>query len=77
MKISDTPSLFLKRLHLFYQPLCFYVKNLNLPPFFLISKGWGPIMIYLFQVKKVTFTDCKIAAMLCYAFCKKQIILAT
>ena len=39
--------------------------------FFLkISKGWGPIMLYLFQVKKVTFKNC------CYAFCK-QIILAS
>ena len=22
-----------------------------------VSQGWGPILLYLFQVKKVTFTD--------------------
>ena len=32
--------------------------------FLKISTGWGPIMLYLFQVIKVTFTDWKIAAML-------------
>ena len=66
MKISDTPSPFIKQPHLFYQPFHFYVKNLNpplpppSPPTFLFSKisiGWGPIVLYPFQVKKVTFTD--------------------
>ena len=68
MKVSDTLSLFLKQPHLFYQPLRFYVKNLtpspHLPFFLKIPKGWGRIMPYLFQVKKVTFTDWKVAVAL-------------
>ena len=78
MEISGTTSFFLKQPCLFYQPLCFYVKNMNpLPHLFFESfkKGWGPVMLYLFQVKKVTFTDWKITAML--SLCRKQIILAT
>ena len=47
MKISDTPSLFLKQSHLFYQRLRFYVKKRLRFYVFIVSNRFAMVHIFL------------------------------